>query len=101
VPRRVRRLAVVSWIGGAASILPFATGWFGLSTRAANALLLAALVSTFAFNLLIGAWPALQEALSRLAGPPTQPSHALVLVAVVAGAGIGAMVAAAALAGSP
>ena len=98
--RRIRRLAVVSWIGGAASILPFATGWFELSMRAANVLLLAALASTFALNLLIGAWPALQRALSHLAGPSTQPARALVLVAVVAGVGAAAMLAAVALAGS-
>ena len=96
----MRRLAVVSWIGGAASVLPFATGWFGLSTRTANLLLFAALVSTFAFNLLIGAWPLLQTVLSRLAGPPAQPARALVLVAAVAVAGAVAMVAAAGLAGS-
>jgi hypothetical protein len=94
VTRRVRRLAVVSWLGGAVSILPFATGWYDLSERATNLLLLGALASAFAFSLLIGASTRLQHALMRLAGPRDRPARALVLVAVVATAGLVAMLAA-------
>jgi hypothetical protein len=100
VTRRLRTIAVVSWIGGAASILPFATVWFDLPTRASNLLLFAAVVSSFAFSLAIGRWPALQRSLARVAGPPDQPARALVLVAVVAGAGVAAMLAASAAVGS-
>jgi len=100
VTRRLRTIAVLSWLGGAASILPFASQWFDLSTRASNLLLFTAVVSSFAFGLAIGAWPALQRLLARVAGPPDQPARALVLVAVVAGAGVTAMLAASAVVGS-
>lgn len=100
VTRRVRTISVVAWFGGAASILPFATGWFDLGARAPNVLLFTVLVSAFAFSLLINASASLQRGLTRLAGPPEQPAHALVLVAVVAAAGVAAMLAAAALVGS-
>jgi hypothetical protein len=100
VTRRPRTIAVVSLVGGAASVLPFAAGWFGLSTRAANVLLFAAVVCAFGFSLAIGAWPALREGVDRLAGPPDRPARALVLVALAAGAGAGAMVAASALVGA-
>jgi hypothetical protein len=100
VTRRVRTIAVVSWLGGAAAVLPFAAGWFGLSTRVSNLLLFAAVVSSFGFSVAIVKAPALRRGIARLGGPPDRPARALVLVAVVAGAGVAAMLAAAALAGS-
>jgi hypothetical protein len=100
VARRLRTLTVVSWVGGAASILPFAKDWFDLSQRATNVLLFATVVSAFALNLLLGSWPPLSRALTRLAGPPEQPARALVLVGVVAALSAGAMLVAAALVGS-
>jgi hypothetical protein len=100
VTRRLRTIAVVSWLGGAASILPFATEWFDLPTVASNLLLFTAVVSSFALSLVIGAWPALQHVIARVAGPPDQPARALVLVAVVGGAGVMAMLAASAVVGS-
>lgn len=97
VTRRIRTIAVVSLLGGAASILPFAVEWFDLSTRVSNLLLFSAVVTAFASSLAIGASPRLQHAIGRLAGPPERPSRALVLVAVGAGVGVTAMLAAAAL----
>ena len=101
VPRRLRTIAVVSWMGGAASILPFATEWFELSTRASNLLLFAAVVSSFGLGLAISTWPTLRHAIERLAGPPERPARALLLVAVMAGVSAAAMLAAAALVGQP
>lgn len=100
VTRRQRTIVVVSWIAGAASILPFAADWFDLSVTASNFLLLGTLVSAFALNLLVGYWPPLHRALARLAGPPDPPARALVLVAVVAGVSAATMLLAAALVGS-
>lgn len=100
VPRRLRTIAVVSLLGGAASVLPFAVEWFDLSTRAANLLLFSAVVGAFAFSVAIAKSIQLRDAIDRLAGPADRPSRALVLVAVVAGAGVSMMVAAAALVGS-
>ena len=100
VVRRVRNLAVVSWLGGAASLLPFAEEWFDLGGRTANLLLLAALASAVALGFLIYASPRVQCVLDRLAGPPDRPARALVLVALVASAGALTMLAAAALSGS-
>jgi hypothetical protein len=100
VTRRIRTIAVVSWLGGAASILPFATQWFDLSARASNLLLFAAIVSTFVFSLLIGRWQELRDGLARLAGPPEKPAHALLVVAAVGGCTLTAMLAATAIIGS-
>lgn len=98
--RRLRTITVVSWLGGAASVLPFAAGWFDLSTRASNLLLFAGIVSAFGLSIAIVKSPALQRGIARLAGPPDRPAQALVLVAVLAGAGVTAMLVAAALVGS-
>ena len=98
--RRIRTLAVVSWLGGAASVLPFAEEWFDLDGRIANAALLAALASAVALGFVIHFSPGLQHILARLAGPPERPAQALVLVAVLAPAGALAMLAATALLGS-
>ena len=98
--RRLRTITVVSWLGGAASILPFVAGWFGLSTRASNLLLFAGIVSAFGLSLAVGTSQRLQHAIVRLAGPPDRPTRTLVLVAIVAGAGVAAMLVAAALVGS-
>jgi hypothetical protein len=95
VTRRIRRIAVISWLGGAASVLPFATDWLDLSIRASNLLLFSAVVSSFVFGLAIGAFSTLQRWIARLGGPPEQPAHAFVLVAVVAGAGVAVMLTAA------
>lgn len=85
--RRVRTLAVVSWLGGAASLLPFAEEWFELSGRAANLVLLAVVASAAALGFALYAWSGLDRVLHRLAGPPERPARALVLVAVVASTG--------------
>lgn len=95
--RRIRTIAVVSLIAGAASILPFAAEWFDLSTRVTNLLLFSAIVATFGFSLAIGQSTTLQRAIVRLAGPADRPAHALALVAVVAAVGVTTMLAAAAL----
>lgn len=100
VTRRLRTITVVSWLGGAVSVLPFAAGWFELSERTSNLLLFSAIVSSFGLGLAIGASPTLQRVIVRLAGPVEQPSRALVLVAVVAAAGLAAMLAGSALAAS-
>ena len=78
-------------------MLPFATDWLDLSIRASNLLLFSAVVSSFAFGLAIGVFPTLQRWIARLGGPPERPSHAFVLVAVVAGAGVAVMLTAAML----
>ena len=98
--RRLRTITVVSWLGGAVSVLPFATEWFDLPQRISNLLLFAAIVSSFGLNLAIGASPRLQHAIVRLAGPPEPPARALMLVAVVVSAGLAVMLAGSALAAS-
>ena len=98
--RRIRTIAVVSLIAGAASVLPFAAEWFDLSTRVSNLLLFSAIVATFGLSLAIGQSSTLQRGIVRLAGPPDRPAHALALVAVVAAVGVVSMLAAAALVGS-
>ena len=100
VSRRIGTIASVSWLAGAASILPFASGWFDLGERAANLLLLAALASAFGLSLLIHYSPRARSLVRRLAGPDENPAHALVLVGVLACAGLGAMLAASALVSS-
>lgn len=95
-----RRVAVISWLGGAVSVLPFAQEWFSLSTRAANLALFAALVSAVALGFAIHLSPRLARLVELLAGPPEPRARALVLVAAFAGAGLAAMVALAALVGS-
>lgn len=99
-PRPLRTIAVVSLLGGAASILPFAIEWFDLSTRASNLLLFSAVVGAFAFSVAIAKSARLRDAIDRLAAPPEKPARALVLVAVLAAVGVTAMLAAAALVGT-
>ncbi len=94
------RIAVVSWLGGAVSILPFAEDWFGLGERAANLALLTALASAFALGLLIHASARLRHVVATLAGPPRPRARALILVAVFASAGALGMLAGTALVGS-
>jgi len=94
------RIAVVSWLGGAVSILPFAEDWFGLGERAANLALLAALASAFALGLLIHTSARLQHFVVTLAGPSRPRARALILVAVFASAGALGMLAGTALVGS-
>jgi hypothetical protein len=93
-------ITVVSWLGGAASILPFAEDWFGLSTRVSNVALLATIASGVVLGLLVRASSRLEDVVERLAGPPERPARALVLVAVLASAGAGAMLALTALLGT-
>jgi hypothetical protein len=93
-------ITVVSWLGGAASILPFAEDWFGLSTRVSNVALLATIASGVVLGLLVRASSRLEHVVERLAGPPERPARALVLVAVLASAGAGAMLALTALLGT-
>ncbi len=100
MPRRLRTIAVVSLLGGAASVLPFAVEWFDLSVRASNLLLFSAVVGAFLFGVAIVKSAALRAGIERLAGPPDTPARALVLVAVLAGAGVAVMLTAAALVGS-
>lgn len=100
VTGRLRTIAVVSLLGGAVSVLPFAVEWFDLTTRASNLLLFSAVVAAFAFGLAIRLSPTLRHAIVRLAGPSAKPARALVLVAVVAGVGLTAMLAVAAVVGS-
>jgi len=97
---RVRNLAVASWLGGAASVLPFAEEWFDLSRRAGNLTLLGAVASAVALGFAVHASAGSQRLLSGLAGPPERPVRALVLVAVFAAAGALAMLAATALLGT-
>jgi len=94
------RVAVISFLGGAVSVLPFDEDWFGLGGRAPDVLLIAALTASAALGIAIHFSARLQRLVALLAGPPTPRARALVLVAVFAGAGIGTMVVAAALAGS-
>lgn len=91
VRRPARLLAVVSWLGGAASLLPFAQEWFGLPQRTANVCLFVAVVSGVALGFAIALVPRLGWAVERLAGPPEPRARALVLVAVVAPLGALAM----------
>jgi hypothetical protein len=97
VRRRAPLLAVVSWLGGAASLLPFAEEWFDLSRRLSNLALLLAVASAVALGLAIRLAPRLERVTARLAGPDDRPARALVLVAVLAGAGAAAMLALTAL----
>jgi hypothetical protein len=99
VRRPARLLAVVSWLGGAASILPFAQEWFDLSQRTVNVCLFLAVVSSVALGFALRLVPALGRAVERLAGPPEPRARALVLVAVVAPLGVLAMLALAAALG--
>jgi hypothetical protein len=72
------RLAVIAWLGGAVSIVPFAEGWFDLERSGVNWALFGAVVSAAALGFAI-------------AGPPEPRARALVLAAVFAGAGALAM----------
>jgi hypothetical protein len=92
--RAQRRLAVVSWLGGAVSIVPFAVDWLHLDDGAANWAILGALVSAAGLGLALALSPRLQHAVAMLAGPPEPPARALLLVAVLAPAGALAMLAA-------
>jgi Kef-type K+ transport system membrane component KefB len=94
------RVAVISWLGGAASVLPFAQEWFGVSARASNLALFAAIVSAVALGFAIHLAPPLARLVEVLAGPPEPRVRALVLVAAFAGAGLAAMVGLTALVGS-
>jgi hypothetical protein len=98
--QRVRNLAVVSWLGGAASVLPFAEDWFDLSRKAGNLTLLGAVASAVALGFAVHASAGSRRLLTRLAGPPERPARALVVVAVFAPAGVLAMLAATALLGT-
>ncbi|MCS7008163.1 MAG: hypothetical protein NZL88_11480 [Gaiellaceae bacterium] len=89
--RPVRLLAVVSWLGGAVSLLPFAQEWFDLSQRRANVCLFLALVSAVALSFALVLVPPLARVVERLAGPPEPRARSLVLVAVVAPVGALAM----------
>ena len=94
------RLASVSWLGGAVSVLPFAREWFELGNRAFNLLLVGALASAIALGFAIHSSGRLRRLVTALAGPPEPRARALVLVAVFASAGLVAMVAATAIAGT-
>jgi hypothetical protein len=100
VTRRARLLTSVSWLGGAASVLPFAEEWFGLSMRAGNLLLLGALATSVGLAFAVSLSSSFRRFVERLAGPRQRPARALVLVAVFATAGALAMLGGAALAGS-
>jgi hypothetical protein len=100
VTRRVRLLAVFSWLGGAVSVLPFAEEWFGVDGRTADAVLLAALALSVALGFAIHYSSGLRRVVVDLAGPADRPARALVLVAVFALAGAATMLAATALLGS-
>lgn len=100
-PVNAPRVAVISFLGGAVSVLPFAQEWFGVGDLAFNWLLFAALVSSVALGFAIHLSRRLRRLVEVLAGPPEPRARALVLVAVFAGAGLSAMVAVAALVGSP
>ena len=91
---------MISWLGGAVSVLPFAQEWFSLSARAGNLSLLAAIASAVALGFAIHFSGPLARLVTVLAGPPEPRVRALVLVAAFAGAGLGAMVALTALVGS-
>lgn len=81
-------------------MLPFAQEWFGLSTRASNLALFAAVVSAVALGLAIHLSQRLARLVTALAGPPQPRARALVLVAAFAGAGSAAMVALTAFVGA-
>jgi hypothetical protein len=89
--RPARLLATVSWLGGAASVLPFAQEWFGLGQGTANVCLFLAVVSAAALSFALALVPRLGRAVERLAGPPEPRARALVLVAAVAPLGALAM----------
>ena len=92
--RSLGRLAVVSWLGGAVSIVPFAEAWFELSGATVNWALLGALASSVALGFAIALSKPLQRAVVSLAGPPEPRARALVLVAVFAASGLLAMLSA-------
>jgi hypothetical protein len=85
------RLAVIAWLGGACSIVPFAEEWFDLERSAANWALFGAVVSAAALGFAIALVPPLQRTVVALAGPPEPRARALVLAAVFACAGALAM----------
>jgi hypothetical protein len=87
------RLAVISWLGGTVSIVPFAQEWFSLGDSAVNWALLGALASSAALGFAIALSPAIRRAVVVLAGPPERRARALVLVAVFAAGGALAMLA--------
>lgn len=99
-PVNAPRVAVVSFLGGAVSVLPFTQEWFGVGDLAFNWLLFAALIASVALGFAIHLSSHLGRLVALLAGPPEQRARALVLVAVFAGAGLAAMVAASALVGT-
>ena len=94
------RVAVISWLGGAISVLPFAQEWFELSSRASNLCLFAAVVSAVALGFAIHFSRRLARIVAALAGPPEPRARALVLVAAFSAAGLSAMVALTWLVGS-
>jgi hypothetical protein len=100
VEARLRNLAAISWLGGAACLFPFAEQWFGLASHAADVVLFAALVSSVVLGLVIRASTRAQRALVRLAGPTERPARALVLVAVFASGGALVMLGATAAVGA-
>ena len=96
--RALGRLAVVSWLGGAVSVVPFAEEWFELESATVNWALFAALASSVAVGFAIALSARLQRLVSFLAGPPRPRARALVLVATFAATGALAMIGALALA---
>jgi len=95
--RALGRLAVVSWLGGAVSVVPFAEEWLELSGEAVNWALFGALVTSVALGFAIALSEPLQRLVAVLAGPPEPRARALALVAVFALAGALAMLGALAL----
>jgi hypothetical protein len=93
VVRTQGRLAVISWLGGAVSIVPFAQEWFTLGDPAVSWAIFGALVSSAALGFAIALSPALRRAVVVVAGPPEPRARALVLVAVFAAGGALAMLA--------
>jgi hypothetical protein len=93
VVRSEGRLAVISWLGGTVSIVPFAAEWFSLPEGAVNWALLGALASSAALGFAIALSPPLRRVVVVLAGPHELRARALVLVAVFAAGGALAMLA--------
>ena len=85
------RLAVVSWLGGAVSVVPFAQEWLDLSDAAVNWALFGALASSVVLGFAIALSRPLQRAVLFLAGPPEPRARALVLAVVFAASGALAM----------
>jgi len=90
--RAQARLAVIAWLGGTVSIVPFAEGWFDLERSAVNWALFGAVVSAAALGFAIALLQPLQRAVVALAGRSERTPRALVLAAVFASAGALAMV---------